>query len=83
MPARPLSLEERLAARGVSRRQFLKFCAAMSATLALPATFTPRIAKALNTGRNVYRLSGWSFRTVLAIPNPFCAPIRPAWPTLC
>jgi hypothetical protein len=53
MPARPLSLEERLAARGVSRRQFLKFCAAMSATLALPATFTPRIAKALNTAERL------------------------------
>ncbi len=33
--------------RGVSRRSFLKFSAAMAATLALPATFAPRIAAAV------------------------------------
>ncbi len=33
--------------RGVSRRAFLKFCAAMTATLALPATYAPRIAAAV------------------------------------
>src|SRR6185369_12514259 len=34
--------------RGVSRRDFMKFCSAMSAALALPATFAPRIAQALD-----------------------------------
>ncbi len=33
--------------RGVSRRDFMKFCTAMAATLALPSAFVPRIAKAL------------------------------------
>jgi len=40
---------ERLEQTGVSRRQFLKFCSIMAATLALPATQVPRIAKALAT----------------------------------
>jgi len=34
--------------RGVSRRDFMKFCTAMSAALALPVTFAPRIAQALD-----------------------------------
>lgn len=34
--------------RGVSRRDFMKFCTAVSAALALPATFAPRIAQALD-----------------------------------
>ncbi len=33
--------------RGVTRRRFLQFCAAMTAALALPATMTPRIARAV------------------------------------
>uniref|UniRef100_A0A831U3G9 Twin-arginine translocation signal domain-containing protein n=1 Tax=Geobacter metallireducens TaxID=28232 RepID=A0A831U3G9_GEOME len=33
--------------RGVSRRDFLKFCTAMSAALALPVSLAPRIAEAL------------------------------------
>lgn len=40
----PRTLEE----RGVSRRDFMKFCTAMSAALALPAAFAPRIAQAID-----------------------------------
>lgn len=36
-----------LARRGVSRRTFLRFSAAMAAALALPATYAPRIARAV------------------------------------
>ncbi|MBM4332193.1 MAG: hydrogenase small subunit [Deltaproteobacteria bacterium] len=36
-----------LSKRGVSRRDFLKFCTTMAATLALPASFIPKIAEAL------------------------------------
>jgi hydrogenase small subunit len=43
------TLEERLAHRGVSRRDFLRFCGLMTATLALQARETPRIAHALAT----------------------------------
>jgi hydrogenase small subunit len=42
-----VSLQERLSRHGVTRRQFLKFCGLMTATLALPAHYTGRIAKAL------------------------------------
>lgn len=35
--------------KGISRRDFLKFCTAMSAALALPAAFAPKIARALDT----------------------------------
>lgn len=49
MPPTSSSLEARLQDRGISRRQFLKFCGVMAATLALPVTFTPKIARAMNT----------------------------------
>lgn len=42
-------LQERLAQQGITRRQFLKFCGMMTATLALPAHYSGRIAKALLT----------------------------------
>jgi hydrogenase small subunit len=44
-------LRASLADRGVSRRDFLKFCSVMAATLALPASFAPRIAKALESAK--------------------------------
>ncbi len=50
MSADAPSLEARLAAQGISRRQFLKFCGALTATLALPAGYAPKIAHALETG---------------------------------
>ena len=42
-------LQERLSQRGVTRRQFLKFCGLLTTTLALPAPYTTRIAHALLT----------------------------------
>lgn len=36
-----------LEGRGISRRKFLQFCAAMTATLALPLRYTDRVAQAL------------------------------------
>jgi len=42
------SVSALLEQRGVSRREFLKFCTAMSAALALPPAFAPRIAQALD-----------------------------------
>jgi len=47
----PEGILESWEAKGVSRRDFLKFCSAMTATLALPATFVPRIAQALEDTR--------------------------------
>ncbi len=49
MNLRTASFEERLGRNKVSRRQFLKFCGLMTATLALPAHYTSRVAKALLT----------------------------------
>ena len=40
-------LAAQLRERGVSRRSFLKFCAAMTAVLALPPTYAPRVAAAV------------------------------------
>ena len=37
--------------KGVSRRDFMKFCTAMSAALSLPAAFAPRIARELDEGK--------------------------------
>jgi len=42
-------LSRELAARGVSRRQFLGFCAATASALALPRSFAARIAAAIET----------------------------------
>jgi hydrogenase small subunit len=42
------SVGELLRERGVSRRDFLKFCSAMTAAMALPATFAPKVAQALD-----------------------------------
>ena len=41
------NLMQALARRGVSRRDFLKFCTFMAGTLALPVSMVPKIAKAL------------------------------------
>ncbi|HUW13718.1 MAG TPA: hydrogenase small subunit [Anaerolineae bacterium] len=40
-----------LRARGITRREFLKFCSVMAGTLALESTFVPRIAHALETAK--------------------------------
>jgi len=45
------SLGDILQARGVSRRGFLKYCAATTSLLALPPTMVPRIANALEQAR--------------------------------
>lgn len=42
------SVGEILKQRGVSRRDFLKFCTAMTAALSLPASFAPSVAQALD-----------------------------------
>lgn len=41
------SIKDALDQRGVTRREFLKFCSAMAVTLALPPHYSPRIAQAL------------------------------------
>ena len=43
------TLEEQLLRGGIDRRQFLKFCGAMVATLALPARYVSRVAEALTS----------------------------------
>jgi len=44
---RSSNLEQSLSQRGISRREFLKFCTVMAGTLALESTFGSRIARAL------------------------------------
>lgn len=43
-----VEISEILEQKGISRRDFMKFCTAMSAALSLPATFAPQIARALD-----------------------------------
>ena len=45
------TLGDVLQARGVSRRGFMKYCAATASILALPPTMVPRIASALESAR--------------------------------
>jgi hydrogenase small subunit len=49
MPTEFLGGKEALVRRGISRRDFLKFCAAMTAVLALPPRYVPRVAAALQS----------------------------------
>jgi [NiFe] hydrogenase small subunit len=42
---------ERLAGKGVTRRDFMKFCGLMATVLGLPMSFAPRIAEAVATKR--------------------------------
>src|SRR4030065_1364555 len=44
---------EPLSQKGVSRRDFMKFCTTMAAILALPASFIPKIAEAIS-GKKPY-----------------------------
>jgi len=46
-----VDLNERLALKGVSRRDFMKFCGLMATVLGLPMSFAPRIAEALEKKR--------------------------------
>ncbi|UCC88902.1 MAG: hydrogenase small subunit [Anaerolineales bacterium] len=47
MPTEIGGLKSALIRRGMARRDFLKFCAAMTAVLALPSRYVPRVAAAL------------------------------------
>jgi len=42
------SVEKFTREKGISRRDFMKFCSAMAAALALPSTFIPKIAEAVS-----------------------------------
>ncbi|MDA8429229.1 MAG: hydrogenase small subunit [Geobacteraceae bacterium] len=48
LETRDCSIGEILRQRGVSRRDFLKFCSAVTAAMALPASFAPQVAQALD-----------------------------------
>jgi [NiFe] hydrogenase small subunit len=43
---KPIEIPERLAAKGVSRRDFMKFCGLMATVMGLPMSFVPKIAEA-------------------------------------
>ncbi len=44
---KPIEVPERLAEKGVSRRDFMKFCGLMATVLGLPMSFAPKIAEAM------------------------------------
>lgn len=47
----PEEILEKWESRGVSRRDFIKFCTATTAALALPISFVPKVARALEDNR--------------------------------
>ncbi len=47
----PEATLQRMEARGISRRDFIKFCTAATAALALPITMLPRVAQAVEDKR--------------------------------
>jgi hydrogenase small subunit len=51
MPASDTRLIDHLRSRGVSRRGFLKLCAALTSAMALPPAMIPRVAGALGAAR--------------------------------
>lgn len=56
------TIYEGLVRRGVSRRDFLKFCATTAAVLGLSSSYVPKIAEAMEK-RKSQLLSGYTFRT--------------------
>ena len=46
-------LTDRMRARGMDRRQFMKLCAVVTAALALPRSYVPRVAQAVATATRV------------------------------
>jgi len=75
------SLTDALLERGISRREFLKFCALMAGTLALPASAIPESPMPWRRS-SVPPSSGWSSRTAPAAPNPSSEPTSrrlPSW----
>ncbi len=64
------TLGEILTEHGVSRRGFLKFCAATASMMALPPTMTSAIAEALATGEDDLQSSGCRSRSAPAALNP-------------
>ncbi|MDH4007813.1 MAG: twin-arginine translocation signal domain-containing protein, partial [Desulfuromonadales bacterium] len=50
-PQIPEEILQRVEARGISRRDFIKFCTATTAALALPITMLPQVARAVEDKR--------------------------------
>ncbi|WP_241546878.1 twin-arginine translocation signal domain-containing protein [Thiohalobacter thiocyanaticus] len=63
------TLAQQLARQGISRRAFLKFCAATASMMALPPTMAPAIAEAW-AGVPGRRSSGCRSRNAPAVPSP-------------
>ena len=70
------SIGQILKERGVSRRDFLKFCSAMTAAMALPASFAPKVAQALDELVRLVRESR-AFAPAGALPSAHRTPGPP------
>ncbi len=47
----PEEILRRVEAKGINRRDFIKFCTATTAALALPITMLPKVAQAVEDNR--------------------------------
>jgi hypothetical protein len=79
---RKLDICSALAKHGIGRRHFVEFCAAVTATLALPERFVAQLRGALNKPHVLY-WSGWNFRTASEIPTRCFAPTIHLWRIFC
>ena len=68
------SLKEELEHRGISRREFMGFCATMAAVLALPDQRRAQLPQAVENGAQADPESGSSSRTAPATPSRSCGP---------
>lgn len=74
----PLGLEDRLAQRGITRREFLKFCTAVTGTLALPSTLVPQVAWALEEAARRPPVVWLEFQDCAGDSESFLRASRPA-----
>ncbi len=63
------TLGETLRSQGISRRSFLKFCAATASMMAMSPAMIPKIAHALENAQEDPLLSGYLSRNAPAAPS--------------
>lgn len=71
-----------LSQHGVNRRDFMKLCAALAATMGLSSKAAAEIASTVSSP-SARRLSGLVLRNVLAVPNHCYVPLTRPLKTCC
>ena len=74
------SVYEECRQKGISRRDFLKFCTTMAALMGLEASGVAQVVNALETKP---RSSGYTYRNVPVVPNRLSVPPTRSWRPCC